>query len=237
MRFVGSKDFTTLEADAESILVNLTSICLPERAKRRLRHNWTSRSALRDALQSTGSKESQRLRRTPNRFWLNLTSIRLPERAKRRLRHNWTSRLGVAGCASGLEARISQRLRRTPNRFWLNLTSICLPERAKRRCGTTGHHARRCGRTRGGVKDRQQSAAIDAIATDVAMTLGVDALKSQATNASLGCDPGNWCGGNRGVICSGGSVLLDATVRLSANPTTSENLDVVLTPRTVRITT
>lgn len=83
-----------------------------------------------------------------------------------------------------------------------------------------------------GVKDLSTiQAAIDAIATDVAaITLGVDALKSQATNASTPVvTPATGAGAIAASYAPGAAFWLDAvTVRLSADPTTSENLDVVL---------
>ena len=83
-----------------------------------------------------------------------------------------------------------------------------------------------------GVKDLSTiQAAIDAIATDVAaMTLGVDALKSQATNASTPVvTPATGAEAITASYAPGAAFWLDAvTVRLSADPTTPENLDVVL---------
>ena len=83
-----------------------------------------------------------------------------------------------------------------------------------------------------GVKDLSTiQAAIDAIATDVAaITLGVDALKSQATNASTPVvTPATGAGAIAASYAPGVAFWLDAvTVRLSADPTTPENLDVVL---------
>jgi hypothetical protein len=72
---------------------------------------------------------------------------------------------------------------------------------------------------------------VEAITTDVAaITLGVDALKSQATNASTPVvTPATGAGAIAVSYAPGAAFWLDAvTVRLSADPTTSENLDVVL---------
>lgn len=74
-------------------------------------------------------------------------------------------------------------------------------------------------------------AALGAITTDVAaITLGVDALKSQATNASTPVvTPATGAEAIAASYAPGVAFWLDAvTVHLSAGPTTSENLDVVL---------